>query len=180
MLKAAPETQHVRAATEADRPAIVAAYTAKARRYRGPVERTEQQWNQVLNSTDKEFQYTYVYEQNGSIEGYITYRGGNRDGTRLREAILLIPGARRALLGLLRRHEMQIDTFRWDAPCDDPLWSTLMHWEVKTTLRPNTQARNRGPARSARRLAAPFRCERRVRSGRNGRVRALEPGHVAR
>ena len=140
-LKGSPETEDVRAATEADRPAIAAAYTEFARRYRGAVVRGEKLWNAVLNNTEKEYRYTYLYAKEGRVEGYLTYKGGNRDGTKLREVIALTPRAQRALLGLLRRHEMQIDKFTWDAPSDDSLWSTLMHWDLKTRIEPVTQAR---------------------------------------
>ena len=141
VLKAAPETEGVRAATEADRPAIITAYTEFAMRYRGAVARPEQLWNQILNNADKEYRYTYVYEQDGRVEGYLTYQGGKREGTELREVIAPTPRAQRALLGLLRRHEMQIEKFAWRAPSDDQLWSTLMHWDLKTTIEPTTQAR---------------------------------------
>ncbi len=140
-LKAAPETEDARAATESDRPAIAMAYTEFAKRYRGALVRNEKLWNQVLNNGDKEYRYTYLYEKAGQVEGYLTYKGGNREGTKLREFIALTPRARRALLGLLRRHEMQIEKFTWDAPSDDPLWSTLMHWDLTTKAEPTTQAR---------------------------------------
>ena len=140
-LRAAPETESVRAAAEADRPAIAQAYTDFARRYRGAVVRDEKMWNQVLNSTDTQYRYTYIYDPDGQAEGYLTYVGGKREETRLREFIALSPRARRALLGLLRRHEMQIEKFKWDAPSDDPLWSTLMHWDLDTTIQPHTMAR---------------------------------------
>ncbi len=140
-LKGAPETEDVRAATEADRPAIAAAYAEYARRYRGAVVRGEKLWNQVLNSTEKEYRYTYVYERAGHVEGYLSYKGGNRESTKLREFVSLTPTARRALLGLLRRHSMQIDKFAWDAPSDDLLWSTFMHWDLTTKMEPTTQAR---------------------------------------
>jgi len=140
-LKPAPETESVRAATQADRAAIVAAYTEFSRRYRGPIARCEKHWNTVLNSSDKEYRYTYVYERSGHVEGYLTYMGGKRESTRLRELVALTPAARRGLLGLLRRHEMQIDQFVWTAPADDGLWSTLMHWDTQTRLQPVAQGR---------------------------------------
>ncbi len=140
-LKGSPETEEVRAATEADRPTIAEAYTEFARRYRGVVVRGEKLWTAVLNSTEKEYRYTYLYEKEGRVEGYLTYKGGNRESTQIRELIALTPRSQRALLGLLRRHEMQIDKFKWDAPSDDTLWSTLMHWDLKTTIEPVTQAR---------------------------------------
>jgi predicted acetyltransferase len=141
ILQAAPETESVRAATESDRPAIAAAYDEFARRYRGAVERDERLWNQLLNSSDQQYRYTYLYENAGRVEGYLTYMGGKREDTHLREFVALTPASRRALLGLLRRHEMQIEKFTWSAPSDDPLWSTLYHWDLKTRIAPTTMAR---------------------------------------
>lgn len=141
ILRAVAETDDVRAATEADRPAIAAAYAEFARRYRGAVVRSDKLWNQSLDSTEKEFRYTYIYEKDGRLEGYFSYLGGKREQTKLRAFIALTIPARRALLGLLRRHDMQIEKFAWDAPIDDPLWSVLMHWDLKTSLQPVAQVR---------------------------------------
>jgi predicted acetyltransferase len=141
ILRPAPETEAVRAATEADRPGIDLAYTRFAQRYRGAVVRNEKIWNQVLNNSDQQYRYTYVYEEAGRIDGYVTYTGGKRQETKLREFVALTPRARRGLLGLLRRHEMQIEKFIWEAPSDDLLWSEIYHWDLQTKLEPTTQAR---------------------------------------
>jgi predicted acetyltransferase len=141
ILRPAAETEYVRAAGESDRTSIYAAYAEFARRYRGPVARTEQMWNQVLNSSDTEYRYTYLFERDGRVEGYLTYLGGKREQTRLREMIVLTARARRGLLGLLRRHEMQIDKFKWEAPEDDQLWSILMHSDIETRISPTTMGR---------------------------------------
>ena len=141
ILRPSPETEAVRAATEGDRPAIAAAYTQFASRYRGAIVRDEKMWNQVLNNTDEQYRYTYVYEPETGVEGYLTYVGGKREETKLREFIALTPRAQRALLGLLRRHEMQIDKFTWEAPSDDLLWSTLYHWDLNTKLEPTAMSR---------------------------------------
>lgn len=141
ILRAAAETDDVRAAKESDRDAIRSTYTKFAQLYRGAVARDEKLWNQVLNSSEEQFRYTYLYEPNGIPEGYLTYMGGKREKTELREFVALTPRALRALLGLLRRHEMQIDKFTWDAPGDDLLWSTLYHWDLETKIAPTTQAR---------------------------------------
>lgn len=141
ILKAASETDNVRAAVEADRPGICSAYTEFARRYRGAVVRDDKLWNGVLNSTDKQHRYSYVFEHDGRVEGYLTYIGGSRQETRLRELVALTPRAQRGLLGLLRRHDMQIEKFFWEAPSDDLLWSALYHWDLKTKLEPTTMGR---------------------------------------
>ena len=141
ILALAPETEDVRAATEADRPAIHDAYTRYAGRYRGAIAREEKLWNSLLNSSEQQYRYTYLYEQDGQVEGYLTYIGGKREETKIREFVSLTPRARRALLGLLRRHEMQIEKFAWEAPSNDLLWSALMHWNLKTKLEPTAMSR---------------------------------------
>jgi len=141
ILKSDPETERVRAAETADRSAIIACYTEFAGRYRGAMERRLQDWNRILDHGDKNYTYTYLYEQEGKIEGYFTYRGGKKEETRLREFISLTPRAQRALLGLMRRHEMQVEKFAWTAPSDDPLWSQYYHWDIETKLEPVTMSR---------------------------------------
>ena len=141
ILRPDPETENVRAAIPEDRPRLIAAYTEYACRYRGMVVRDEKNWNHVLDSSDTQFRYTYLYEREGKVEGYLTYMGGKRDETHLREFITLTPRAQRALLGLLRRHEMRIDKFVWESPGDDMLWSLLYHWDIETKLAPVVMGR---------------------------------------
>ncbi len=113
LFKPSPHTEHVRAATEADRPKIEACYTAYARRFRGMLARDEKKWNDKLKDQDDKYTYTYVFENNGGVEGYISYGGGTGQETYLSEFIALTPDARLALLGLLRRHDMQTEKFVW-------------------------------------------------------------------
>jgi predicted acetyltransferase len=95
----------------------------------------------MFDASKKEHTYTYVYERDGAVEGYLIYHGGKREETRIDELIALTRQARAGLLGLLRRHEMQVDKFCWNAPIDDGLWSTLTHPDVETKLRSRTMAR---------------------------------------
>jgi len=134
-------TEEVRAATVADRPAIQSCYTTWAGRYRGLIERDVKLWNRVLDDSAKEYAYTFVYEPEGKVEGYLTFKGWKDKETRLREFVVLTPRAQRALLGLLRRHEMQVDAFAWSAPSDDSLWHERYHWDVQTRTQPVTSAR---------------------------------------
>ncbi|MCW3055235.1 MAG: GCN5-related N-acetyltransferase, partial [Chthonomonadales bacterium] len=134
-------TEDVRAATVADRPAIQECYTTWAGRYRGLIERDVKLWNRVLDDSSKEYAYTFVYEPEGKVEGYLTFKGWKDKETRLREFVVLTPRAHRALLGLLRRHEMQVDAFAWSAPSDDSLWHEHYHWDVQTRTQPVTSAR---------------------------------------
>lgn len=152
LFKPASETEFVRAATPEDRPKIAAVYTQLARKYRGMLARTDKQWNSVLEDREEHYTYTYLYEHPsehpseqpsdvGSAEGYLTYNGGKPEETRLQEFVATTPRARRALLGLLRRHEMQVDKFKWDAPSDDPLYHQLCHNDIETRIEPMTQGR---------------------------------------
>jgi predicted acetyltransferase len=141
VLLADPETENVRAATREDWQAIQALYTRRAGLYRGMTRRNERAWNSILEDSKDHYTYTYLYEHAGAIEGYLTYRGGKKERTDLREFIALTARAYRALLGLLRRHEMQIEKFVWDMPSDDTFWSVRMHWDVETRVQPETQAR---------------------------------------
>jgi predicted acetyltransferase len=141
ILRPDPETENVRAATPADRPAIADAYRQFATQFRGAVARNEKAWNAILDDRKDKFTYTYLYAQDEQPEGYLTYRGGKEEETWLREFICLTPRAQRGLLGLLRRHEMQVNKFAWSAPDSDPLWSHFFHWDIETKVKPVTQGR---------------------------------------
>ncbi len=140
-MQSCPETRHVRAAEEADHAAVQELYGRFAAGYRGLIARDEAQWKQMLGHAEKEFTYTYLYPADGTLEGYLTYRGGSRDSTHLRELICRTPAAKRALLGLLRRHDMQVSRFEWEAPADDDLRCHLCHWDLETRTAPVTQGR---------------------------------------
>jgi len=77
-MQVVPETETVRAARTSDRHAIIAAYTRFAGRYRGMIARDPKLWADILDDTDTRFTYTYLYERNGEVEGYLTYRAANR------------------------------------------------------------------------------------------------------
>ncbi|HLV81992.1 MAG TPA: GNAT family N-acetyltransferase, partial [Chthonomonadaceae bacterium] len=141
IFKPDPGTENVRAATPQDRPKVEDVYRQFAGRYRGMISRTERDWNHILNDSPKNFTYTYLYEQAGQVEGYLTYRGGKEEETHIREFLCLTPHAQRALLGLLRRHEMQVEKFTWSAAPDDGLWAQGYHWDIETRLGPVTQGR---------------------------------------
>lgn len=141
VLAADRETDHVRAATATDRAAIQECYTVWAGRYRGLMQRDVKLWNRVLDDGEKEYVYTFLYAPDGKVEGYLTFKGLKDKKTPLREFIALTPRAQRALLGLLRRHEMQVEKFAWSAPEDDTLWHQRYHWDIKTHTEPVTMAR---------------------------------------
>ena len=141
LLRPDPETQYVRAAMREDRSRIQGAYTRFAGGYRGMVARKDTHWNHLLEDTKEHITYTYLYEREGEVEGYLVYRGGNAEETWLPEFITLTARAQRGLLGLLRRHEMQVRKFAWKAPEDDGFWSQYCHTEMETTLKTNLQGR---------------------------------------
>ena len=141
ILKPSVETEKVHAATPDDRAKIEACYTEFAHRYRGMLARGEKKWNDILKDTDENYTFTFLYEHDGKPEAYLLYRGGTGDETYLNEFIALTPRARQAMLGLLRRHEMQTRKFRWHAPDDDPLYHQFCHDDVETKVSPTTQGR---------------------------------------
>lgn len=141
ILKSVPETENVRAAGENDYPAISRVYTAFAQRYRGMNARSEKDWNDMLGSSSEKHTYTYIYEKDGKVEGYLTNKGWKKKCTKIREFVCLTKSARKALLGLMRRHEMQIDRYKWRSPEADLLWNDLSHWDVETSLWPTCQSR---------------------------------------
>ena len=136
VMQSSPETKFVRAATQEDRPRIEAAHAKFAIGYRGEIVRSAKIWNRILDNTEKNYNYAYLYERDGDIEGYLTYRGGKSSETHLREFVALTPRAQSGLLGLLKRCEMQIDKFVWDAPENDLLWSQFYHWDIETSIQP--------------------------------------------
>lgn len=142
-LRPDPGTAHVRAAAREDWPRIRSIYTRFARGYRGMIARDDQQWNALLAGDDRYFAYTYIYENAGCAEGYLVYTGERLRGeeTVVNEFICLTPAAQAALLGLMRRHEMQTAQVSWDAPGDDGLWSRGYDKAIRTSLTPVIQGR---------------------------------------
>lgn len=139
--RASGETEHVRQAHPEDRRRVEDCYRTFASRYRGMLERDVREWNAILDDTEKHHTFTFLYERDGQVEGYLTYREPSYKETRLREFVANTPRAWKGLLGLLRRHEMQTKRFVWNGPGDDPLWHWLMLWETGYKCEPRTMAR---------------------------------------
>lgn len=135
-IKPSQEAEKVREATAADHAAIRETYARHSRLYRGAVVRHEQFWTDVVSDTESQYASLYVYEGSSGMEGYLAFRGGSRENLSLREFVALTPKARRGLLGLLRRIEMQYGRFTWKAPSDDTLWQEFYNWEIETKLQP--------------------------------------------
>ncbi len=141
VLRPDPETESVRASTPDDKPGIEALYTRFAGRYRGMLVRSEAMWKRLLEDRKQKHAYAFVYEKEGVMEGYLVFYGWKEEQTRIREFLTLTPRARRGLLGLLRRHEMQVKKFAWNAPPDDGLWNHFLDWKLETKLAPMQMAR---------------------------------------
>ncbi len=152
LLRVDAETVNVRAATATDRTALRNLYTRFAHRYRGAIERRDWDWQDMLDDKKKSFTYTYVHERDGEIEGYLSLHGGELEGwqenrghqkkeARIREFICVTPEAQRGLLGLLKRHDMQIESFVWHAPIDDTFWLQFCPNEMQTKLSPLVMGR---------------------------------------
>lgn len=140
-LPSSGESDYVRAAFPSDREKVIGSYTQYAHRYRGLLARSEQHWNIILDDTETHYTYTYLYERDGVTEGYLTIRETSASETHLREFITLTPRAMAGLLGMLRRYDMQIEKFSWNAPENDLLWHRYYHWAIQTTIKPAVQAR---------------------------------------
>ncbi len=143
VLQAGPETEFVRAAAPEDRPTIKNLYAQYAKNYRGMLARSEKAWTRKLKDGKDKRAYTYLYERDGQAEGYLTHRGVKEEETHLREFVALTPRAERGLLGLLKRHEMQVKKFVWRAPENDALWlrNPTYHWDIETKIFPVVQGR---------------------------------------
>lgn len=147
-LPTCPETEQVREATDADFPTMRQLYARLAKQYRGPLVRDDKHWNRLLSDSKDRFTFHYLYEEDGEPQGYLSYRMSERneentpnEATWLRQCITLTPNARRAFLGLMKRHEMQVDRFTWYAPIDDEAWLPLSHWELQTQIEPYQMGR---------------------------------------
>ena len=142
ILKTSKETEKVSAATLEDRPGIHECYAEFAKNYRGMIHRTEKHWNFYLDDQEKRFTYTYVYKNEGKIEGFLNYNNEPKDSTiYIQNFFALTPSARLGLLGMLKRMEMQVGKFKWTAPADDTLWTQVFHWDLKTEIWPSQMAR---------------------------------------
>jgi predicted acetyltransferase len=103
--------------------------------------RDQVEWDYLSADTKDHFTYTFVFELEEAIEGYLVLRAGSKEETWLSEFLTLTPRARRGLLGLLGRYKMQTNEFIWDAPEDDALWSHCSHTEIQTKVRPSRMGR---------------------------------------
>lgn len=136
ILNAFQETEKVRRASIADMNAIQECYTSVANRYRGMLVRNEAEWLNLLQGGDKLTNYLYVYAPEGEVRGYLIMKDGIREKTSIREFLCTDIVAHKALLGMLRRMNMQVEQFKWKAPSDDLTWWSLGHDDVDTRITP--------------------------------------------
>lgn len=140
-LKRSEHTDRCRHADESDRAGMIEAYTNYSRRYRGMLDRDARLWAKLLDGSAERHAYTFVYDGESGIEGYVTFVGGSDECIDIDEFIALHPSARQGLLGLLRRMNMQTRRFAWSGPEDDGLWMDLCHHALETKIAPVTQGR---------------------------------------
>lgn len=130
------ETEKVRRASVTDTEAIKECYTSVANRYRGMIFRNDSEWLNLLQGGDKLTNYIYVYAPEGEVRGYLIMKEGIREKTSIREFLCTDIVAHKALLGMLRRMNMQVEHFKWKAPSDDLTWWSLGHDDVNTRVTP--------------------------------------------
>ena len=141
IMTVSPDTDRVRAAKLEDRPAILECYTEFSKRYRGMQIRRDNDWKELLDDESGHFTYTYLYESDSKVEGYLTFRKSKEELAELSEFFTLNSKAQAALIGLLHRHEMQIKKFSWHAPDNDTLPFVCNHNGMTASVEYVTQAR---------------------------------------
>jgi predicted acetyltransferase len=112
--------------------AITPAYNAFAKQYRGVFTTETHRWENLLRHDDS--RTTYVY-QHGD-DGYLLWRYGNDDTGTVREMVANSPDAWESSLALLHYFATQCEKARVSLPADTPLYSYLMHYDVKTEVEP--------------------------------------------
>ncbi len=135
-LNACPETDKFRRASMADMEAIKECYTSVANRYKGMIFRNDEEWRNLLENGDKLTNYTYIYAPDGEVRGYLIMKDGIRDKTSIREFLCTEIVAHKALMGMLRRMNMQVEQFKWKAPSDDLTWWSMGHNDIHTNVTP--------------------------------------------
>jgi predicted acetyltransferase len=141
-LKSAPEGRRVEAmegTADEVRALLTPAYDAFARRYRGVFAPDSHRWKDKLNHSDDRTTHVYAYTPEGGAEitGYLLWRyDRDGDGGQVREFVASTPDAYRGLLSLLHYLATQCKTARVTLPDDTPLWSHVMHWDLRTKIEP--------------------------------------------
>ena len=140
-LSSAPEGKHVRQIpSEGADKVLEPIYTEYAAKYRGMFKTESHRWKSSLGDSDDRTTYIYAYFPEGGDKptAYLLWRYGSGDsgGGVVREFVANTPDGFRALLSLLHYLGTQCQTARITLPADTPLWSFIMHWDVKTEIQP--------------------------------------------
>jgi len=144
-LKTAPEGRNVRDLTDYGhalnaRAAITPAYTQFAQNYRGAFTEKSHRWDRALEHSGDHATHIYGYfpdTESDTCAAYLLWRFDTEgDGALVREFAAQTPGDYRALLSLLHYLATQKRIARVTLPADTPLWSHLMHWDLKTQTAP--------------------------------------------
>jgi predicted acetyltransferase len=128
----------VREAGPADAETLRRLYEAYAARYQGTLIRPLSWWADLLAQNTGHRHYFFLYED-PDPQGYLCLH--LEHPARVEELIWQSPAAYAGLLGALRRHRSQFESFVWAAPPDDPLWHYAANWEIATTWKPPFSAR---------------------------------------
>lgn len=127
------DVRHVEGDEAAVREKLTLGYTAFAKRYRGVCTTETHRWGNRLAHSDNRSTYPYMYEASGA---YLLWRFANDGNGQIREWAASTSDEYRALLSLLHYFGTQTSEASVSLPLDSPLQSFLMHWSLKTELRP--------------------------------------------
>lgn len=145
-LPASGEQSHLRDRREPDLPAMQALLEEETVRHQLGARRSEARWRQILERTDdSEKTETAVYERDGSVEGYLLYRQGEREGER---RVLEIPElaartqrAREALVSFMAAYDPLEWRVRHRTPPGEPLHPFLESSHVRAAVEPGKMLR---------------------------------------
>lgn len=142
LLETSPEGEHIEPVWDGHFETLGPVYDSKVRRYNGSLVRNQKRWEYLLKPRDNREPATYVYRRDGKEEGFAILRYVEKsDRMRATEFVTLTPRAYRAFLTLFKRHSATVKKMDWSAPMDDPLWSLILNWDIKTKLTPTGMGR---------------------------------------
>jgi len=113
-----------------DHEAVRAAYSVRASRTAGCLDRNEWAWNRIFSPVlSAQNTYGYLVEQDGRVTGYVVYsqvqgeRIAHAHKLVLSDSVVLTPEAGRRLLAFLADHESMVESITWyGAPADPVLY----------------------------------------------------------
>ncbi len=142
LLRPDPEANCVEHVVEGIQDRINPIYEAQAVRYQGAMVRDAGRWKSAMEPVGERAAACYVYRGDGADEGFAIVRySEKKNHIEASDFVALTIPAYRGLMGLLRRHSMSAKSASWWGPEDDPAWSVLYDWEMKTELWPRGMER---------------------------------------